>query len=165
MSTVEIYVPMRVPAARAHEVMAEILRRLSEGEEPYERTALSLGLRDLRLPLEGEISVPVKADVEVRPLRWEADLTLAAKSGSALFPRFRGTLAVTPDGSSASGLWLQGAYDVPLGWFGRAVDMTLLRGVAESSLKRFAEWLARTIVDRIERSEQERAREGRTRAD
>lgn len=153
MSSLEIYIPLAIPAKSAGEALHRILKGIENADSRYHRLALSLGFRDVRIPLEGTLHVPVRAAINLRPLRWEADLEISASTASGLFPRFHGPLSVTPVGTDRAELWLQGEYVVPLGGLGRAIDATLLRGAAERSLRRFLSWLADEIRNEVERGE------------
>lgn len=154
MSTrIEISRPMRVPGPLALGAMLEILRSLSRHEAPYECEALSLGFDRIGLPAAGEIAVPVSIDTQAQPQRYECELTIAAAATTTLFPRFNGSLSVSPMRDSGSELWLQGSYTVPLGILGEFVDATFLRGAADATLERFVAWLAAEIVARVEREQ------------
>jgi hypothetical protein len=139
---IEMCAPLAVLPAAARDATTEILRALGEQRAPYERTLLSIGLRDMHLPMGGEVSVPISADVDPRPLRWECALRIEAENHQELFPRFEGTLTVTPNGHDACELWLQGSYRPPLGVIGASLNASLLRGAAEASLRAFLDWLA-----------------------
>jgi hypothetical protein len=147
--SVELRSALDVPAVLARDELARIMRAIAEHLPPYEDATLHVGLQDLRLPFLGDISVPIEADVDSQPLRYACKLKIAAGSGATLFPAFSGAINVSPVGSAASELWLQGQYDVPLGALGAAVDATLLRGVAERSLGKFLDFLAKTIVANV----------------
>ncbi|HTA38601.1 MAG TPA: hypothetical protein VK760_05975, partial [Candidatus Acidoferrales bacterium] len=79
--------------------------------------------------------------------------TIAASDGAKFFPTFEGTLAVSPVGTSACELWLQGRYDVPFGALGAAIDATVFKGTAKRSLTNLVELLAKTVVENVKRDQ------------
>ncbi len=103
---------------------------MTERQPPYDRVALVLGLRELRFPIDATLSVPVEAHAVPRPMRWECELEIGAADNERFFPRFAGMVTITPVGADKSEIWLQGAYEPPLGKLGANIDMTILRGAA-----------------------------------
>ncbi len=160
-SKIEIYAPMHLPATLARDAALGILESIAARRAPYEHVTLSMGLRDVHLPLDGAISVPVSAAVEARPMRWECRLQLEAEHNRQLFPRFDGTLTVTPNGNDESELWLQGSYEPPLGALGAGTDTTVLHGAAERSLQTFLTWVANEVVRIVGEHEHDVARAAR----
>ncbi len=152
---VEILVPLQLPAAEARDEALRVLEGVAKGTHPYEHVMLTMGMRDLHIPLEGVLSVPVAASVEPRPMRWECRLQLEAEHNRQLFPRFDGTLTITPNGAHESELWLQGSYEPPLGAFGIGADATLLHGAAENSLRGFLTWLGAEVTRLVETHERD----------
>ena len=149
----ELYQAMPVPGPLALEAMLGILRDVADHRAPYERTALSLGFDQIRLPAAGVIAVPVSIDTRTQPQRYECELTISATAGTKMFPKFAGSLSVSPMRDSGSELWLAGTYTVPLGAIGEFVDATFLHGAADASLKRFVVWFAEQIVARVNREQ------------
>jgi hypothetical protein len=147
---VEMYVALELEPTAARDATTEILRALGEQREPYERALLSVGLRNVHLPMDGAITVPVAASVDPRPLRWECAIHIEAENHQEFFPTFEGTLTVTPNGHDACELWLQGSYTPPMGTFGATLNATVLRGAAESSLRAFLDWLAHEVRSAVE---------------
>jgi hypothetical protein len=162
-ANVEMYVSIPLAPTPARDAMIAILDAIGRREPPYERVALTLGLSDLHLPIEGSVSIPIEAGVEAQPLRWECRIEIEAEQNRELFPHFEGTLTVTPNGRGACELRLQGSYDPPLGLLGKGLDATVLRGAAERALRRFLEWLATEIRARVDRLEREHAQRIRSR--
>ncbi len=156
--TVEIYASLSVPGEPARDAAIEILRAMTERQPPYDRVALVLGLQELRFPIDATLSVPVEAHAVPRPMRWECELEIGAADNERFFPRFAGTVTITPVGADKSEIWLQGAYEPPLGKLGANIDMTILRGAASASLRRFVDWLAGEATKRVQERERERAR-------
>ena len=157
-ANIEIYAPMHLPAKLARDAAVGILEDIGARRAPYEHVTLSMGLRDVHLPLDGAISVPVSAAVEARPMRWECRLQLEAEHNRQLFPRFDGTLTVTPNGPDESELWLQGGYEPPLGALGAGTDTAMLHGAAEHSLQTFLTWLATEVTRTVREREHDVAR-------
>lgn len=148
-TSVETSVTLRLEPTAVRDAAAQIFQAIAEQDPPYDRLSLSVGLRDLHFPLEGEIRVPIQAYVENRPLRWESHLDIKAVNNSAFFPKFQGTLTVTPVGDDACEIWLQGTYEPPVGPFGAGIDAILLHGAAKASLQKFLEWLAGEIQEQV----------------
>jgi hypothetical protein len=153
---IEIYAPLAIAPAAARNAVTSILEAIANHTPPYERVAISLGLADLHLPVQGMIAVPVHAEIKARPLRWECRIAMEAETNQNLFPKFEGTITVTPSGQDASELWLQGSYRPPLGVLGAGIDASLLHGTAERSLRRFLDWLAGDVRAHVQRAEHER---------
>jgi len=79
-------------------------------------------------------------------LEWHAD------TSAALFPTMRATLMIYPLAPGETQLDLRGAYDPPGGVFGTVADRMLGRRVAEASVHRFLEDVARRLSAELERS-------------
>lgn len=156
---VELHVSVALPGALARDAMMRILKAMTDRTPPFDHVTLSLGLRDLQVPIDADVSVPVHTDAELRPQRWESTFEIEAENNQRFFPRFHGTISVTPSGRSACELWLQGNYDAPMGALGEGIDTTLLRGAAERTLTRFLEWLAGEISRDVNASERAYERE------
>lgn len=150
---IELHAALDVPAGLAREELARIMQAIHERKPPYEDAALHVGLRDLRLPVSGEIGVPITTGVVDRPLQYTCTLKIAATEGTELFPTFDGTISVSPVGSSASELWLQGRYEVPFGAVGAVIDATLFKGTAKRSLSSLLEFLAKAIGENVKRDQ------------
>jgi hypothetical protein len=150
---IELHAALDVPAGLAREELARIMQAIHERKPPYEDAALHVGLRDLRLPVSGEIGVPITTGVVDRPMQYTCTLKIAATDGAELFPTFDGTISVSPVGTAACELWLQGRYDVPFGAIGAAIDATLLKGAAKRSLTSLLEFLAKTIGENVKRAQ------------
>ena len=86
-------------------------------------------------------------------MQYTCTLKIAATDGAELFPTFDGTISVSPVGTAACELWLQGRYDVPLGAIGAAIDATLFKGAAKRSLNSQLEFLAKTIGENVKRAQ------------
>lgn len=160
-TAIEMFVPLKLPPVAAREGTMHVMRAIGAHEPPYENLSLSLRLRDLAMPGEGELHVPVQAHVVSRPQEWECRVTISAAQDQRFFPTFEGVLTVTPDGRSECELWLQGHYEPPMGALGRGINVTLLRGAAKRSLRTFLEWLAAEVVKAVAESERERMRQSR----
>lgn len=73
------------------------------------------------------------------PIAWQADPARRA------FPTFEGTIELEPLDPSRAQLAVVGAYTVPAGVAGLLADVTLLRGVAESTAARILDGLAAAL--------------------
>lgn len=158
---VDLHIALALPGALARDAAMHILAAIDKHEAPYDHLTLSLGLRDLKIPVDADLSVPVETSVELRPQRWEGTIEIQATNNQKLFPRFSGTISVTPNGPSASELWLQGSYETPVGVLGEGFDETLFRGAAETSLLRFLQWLGGEVTAKVVAAEREYQRETR----
>lgn len=110
--------------------------------DAHESVSLALNLRQLHLPFEAEIRVPVEARVSPGSAHNEWRLDIRAAHNAALYPTFEGLLTLLPVGRCSAQLQLQGRYTVPFGALGKALDVTLMRGAAPSSLQRFVREVA-----------------------
>jgi hypothetical protein len=149
---IELHTSIDIPARLAREQLLRIVTAIHDRRPPYDQAALRVGLHNLRLPLPGEITVPIKADVVERPLQYTCSIKLRASSGEEFFPAFSGEITVSALGNACE-LWLQGRYDVPLRGLGAAIDATLLKGAAKESLTAFLEFLAQTITENVKRDQ------------
>lgn len=156
---IELHVSLPLPGALVRDAMMRILKAMTDRTPPYENVTLSLGLRDLHVPIDAEVTVPVHADADLRPQRWESTFEIEAENDQRFFPRFHGTISVTPSGRSSSEIWLQGSYDAPMGALGEGIDMTLLHGAAERTLTRFLQWMAGEVSRDVNASERAYERE------
>ncbi|MGC2243239.1 MAG: hypothetical protein WBA06_06390 [Candidatus Aquilonibacter sp.] len=157
--TIELYVPMALASNAARESLLRVMHALGDGSSP-DRSTLSVYLRDLHASVHGEISIPVTVDVVDRPVRWEYAITIRATSDTAFFPRFEGTLSITPVGSQSE-LWLQGSYEPPFGPIGALLDRTVLRHAAERSLRSFLQRIADDIASGERSAEKQHERDVR----
>lgn len=157
-SPIEMYIRLELPPITVRDAVMHVMRDIGLHESKYRHLMLSV---DLNIPGHGEIAVPIEATVQNRPGRWECAVHLEAAKSERFFPTFDGTVSVTPDGSKEAELWLQGQYVPPGGVVGKGLDVTLLRGVAEQSLRDFLTWLAEEVKEEVVRSERERAEQAR----
>jgi hypothetical protein len=110
------------------------------------QAALALNIPQLRVPLEAMISVPIDLHVDWGNARNEWHLEICASSQPHLYPTFVGVLALIPAAECGCQLHLSGEYAPPFGAFGRAIDATVLRGVARSSLQHFVQDIAHRVA-------------------
>jgi len=151
-SHVESFRPLKAPGQAAVDAMYAILDAISHGDPPYQGVALSIGLEHVRLPAGWRVSVPVSVETKENRFRGESAVQIVAATAPGLFPRFEGTLSISPLGDNGSELWLRGDYTVPGGTAGSVVDATALRGAAAGSLRDFATWLAERIDERVQKN-------------
>jgi hypothetical protein len=152
--TIELHTSLDIPAGLARNELLRIMKAIHDRKPPHEDAALHVGLHDLRLPVPGEIAVPIETSVQERPFQYECTLKIEAANGQHLFPKFVGNVNVSPLGESGSELWLQGQYDVPFGGLGAAIDVTLMRGAAERSLRAFLDMLSSALVANVKRDQE-----------
>lgn len=132
-----------MPANFALPALETILKEFAQ--EPG-RASLALNVRQLRLPFEATICVAVRAQVLPGHARNEWQLHIRAAQNHTMYPEFDGLLRLTTSGNSGSQLQLAGKYTVPFRALGRAINVTVLRGAARSSLERFVRELAYRVV-------------------
>ena len=144
MATIEMYVPLKSPPNLVCESLLRIVPVVAQGKPPYESLAMSVTLRDLRIGTTGEVQIPITARVQREDEAWRCALDIQAADKERFFPKFRGRLTVVPVDAHCE-LWLEGAYEVPLGSVGALLDATVLRGAAKNSLWKFLQWLADEI--------------------
>ena len=150
MSTrVELSRPLAAAGRPALEAMLAIVEAAAAGRPPYEHATVSLGLESL--------AIPVTIAPEPQGQRYECEITIVPETASGFFPRFDGSISISPMREEGSELWLMGSYTVPMGAVGEIVDATLLHGVATASLERFVTWLAEEI-ERTTGPDSQRAR-------
>lgn len=140
-TTVELSRPLDLPGPAALAAMLRILDAVATHASPYEHTTFSLGL--------DTVSIPVRIESIDQTQRYECEIAIAAASGANAFPRFKGTMSISPQRDQGSELWLQGSYTAPFGTAGEVVDETLLRGVATSALDAFVAWMASEISTHV----------------
>lgn len=155
---VELYARLDLPPMVVRDALMNVMRAIGTRQEPYRNLALGF---ELSGPGHAQLRVPIEVTVVNRPGRWECGLHIEAAANEHLFPRFDGTLSVTPDGGRESELWLQGTYVPPGGALGKGLDAAVLRGSAETSLHEFLNWIAGEVSNEVERSERERAEQVR----
>lgn len=132
-----------VPATFALPALETILKEFTQHPGA---ASLALDIRQLHMPFEALISVPVDAHVTPGCGRNEWRLTICAANTPNLYPRFEGMLTLLSAARSGSQLQIDGCYSVPFGSFGHLVDLTVLRGAAEDSLRRFLRDVANKVA-------------------
>jgi hypothetical protein len=86
------------------------------------------------------IGEPVKTSTwTVVPLDWKATFP------EHLFPKMTGRVELAPVEKAVSRLTVSGMYEPPLGKLGKQLDKTVMRGIADATVKELAE----SIADRI----------------
>jgi hypothetical protein len=161
---IEIHTSIEIPAALARTELLRIMSAIHGHQAPYEDAVLRVGLHDLRMPLPGDVSIPIEAEVQSRPLQYECGIKIAAGGSAEFFPKFSGTITISALGSGVSEMWLQGDYVVPLGALGEAIDATLLNGTAKRSLAAFLDMLADTLTANVKSEQESEVRRGTARA-
>lgn len=83
---------------------------------------------------------PVKtATWTVIPLDWKATFP------EQLFPKLTGRIELAPVDKTVSRLTVSGRYEPPMGMLGRQLNETVLKGVADATVKELAESIAKRI--------------------
>lgn len=160
MRPIELHVQMGLPFSAARESFQSVVRELGEATGSPERHTLAVYLRDLHVAVRGEIRVPIAMEISERATRFECAIAIRAVSDEGYFPTFEGTLSVGPVGAQSE-LWLQGAYQPPLGIIGALLDRTLLRNAARRSLQAFLQRIADDITGDEREREERHARDVR----
>lgn len=134
---------------------------MAAGKAPYEAVSLSMNLSSFKLPDVGNVAVIVDITlgdaIGVPPNEFE--LKLHARNANSFFPQFEGHVRALDDGGSAAWVFLVGSYVAPFGPLGRALDATLMHGVAQESLHTFLRWFATETQARIARGDYKTAAE------
>jgi len=73
-------------------------------------------------------------------------VTWTATGAHGLFPQLIADLVLIHVGQERTTLSLQGTYEPPLGPVGRAIDRTLLRNVAESTVQDWVDRVAAAVT-------------------
>lgn len=138
----DVAVPLNVVESRIDDVrghledLGDVVYR--DGEDLYTRVGPE-GIhfaKKVRL----EIGVPdIRHAGLVYPVAW------SAAGAGALFPRLTADLVVSHMGREKTRLSLQGTYKPPFGPIGRAVDRSILRSVAESTVQDWVDRVASAI--------------------
>lgn len=145
-ATVSVQGTVSLPADRTARLIEEILRDLCE--KPG-HVSLSVDLSaDLAAPVEASLSVPIVLTASRAPRENELFVSISSEKHAHLYPRFKGTLRVMPARGGSSVVTLKGSYSVPFGSLGDSIDMTLLRGAARSSLRRFLDYVFERLSER-----------------
>lgn len=165
MPTIELQHPVNLPAALVGPALQRVLERIERGEDAQHPFSLSVGLQDLHLPDAGTLSVPIDLHLRVShgAHATSLDFEFAARTHRKLFPTFEGTLRSDPLGPSQAALWFSGSYTPPLGAVGRALDATVMRGVAERTLAAFLANVAAEACADVEAHERAGIRNAQTR--
>jgi hypothetical protein len=129
------------PAAFALPAVETILREFGNPAN----ASLALNASELGIPFQGIVSVPVRARVTAGNARNEWTLRITAAAHESLYPAFEGSLSLLY-AAYGSELRLDGAYEVPLEQLGHALDRTVFRGAAKSSLERFLREIAHRVA-------------------
>lgn len=133
---------VNAPAAFARQAVETILSEFAQ--EPG-RASLALNVRQLHLPFQATITVPIEARVSPGQAATEWQLHIEAARNPELYPKFDGVLSLCDQGFGSQ-LQLDGDYTAPFGAVGRAIDATLLRGAARASLERFVREVAYRVA-------------------
>jgi hypothetical protein len=104
----------------------------------------SVGLHIAGVPVTKRVVVtlgePVKTTTwTVIPLEWKATFP------EHLFPRMTGTIEMAPVDKGISRLTVSGMYEPPLGKVGDTLNETVMKGVADATVKELAEAIAKRL--------------------
>lgn len=143
---VSVATALPVPAIGAAATLAVLLK---SAERQTGSISLNVALSDLGAPLGALIAVPVRARVTSAHASHEWGIAIEAAERASLYPTFTGVMTLVPTTAAGCAIQLNGTYVPPLGKLGRAIDMTLLRGTAETTLRHFVRELASMITERV----------------
>jgi hypothetical protein len=130
-------VEARIDEVRSHlEDWAGVAYR--DGEELYATVGPGPGGYAKRVRLE-------IGTAEIRRTGVHYPITWTAVGAKRLFPKLTADLILSHLGQEKTKLVLQGTYEPPLGAIGRAVDRTLLRNVAESTVQDWVDRVAMSV--------------------
>lgn len=130
-------VESRLDEVRGHiEDLADVVYR--DGEELYAK--VGPGESDVAKTVRLEIGVPeIRKAGLVYPVSW------TASGAKILFPKLTADLVISHVGSERTKISLEGRYEPPLGALGRAVDRTVLKQVAESTVQDWVDRVAAAV--------------------
>lgn len=130
---VQMYVRLPLAASTALRALSTVIAQMRDHAEPYK-------------DLEFAFHLPMNAEIDDRPERWECGFKISTLREERFFPCFDGMLSLTPVGEDQSELWLQGHYTPPGGRVGRLLDDTVLHGIAQKSLGELLDGIARGVT-------------------
>ncbi len=112
----------------------------------------SVGVRVVGVPLYKRVQLTVGANaLTIRAGRTVLPVGWHAIGGVPLFPHMEGSLDVEAETLERTRITLSANYDPPLGALGRLLDRTLLRKLADSTMKDFLERVARELEAELAR--------------
>ena len=155
---IELYKALNSPGTLAYAALRTMLELGKNSAESAIAHAAALGIQGFHILGDPILQVPIALDAQLVPIRWEANIEIAAQRHPSLYPRFTGTLSITPNGTDRSELWLIGDYEAPMGVVGDIVDRTLFRDVAEGSLGDFVGRLSAQIDAQVQKTQLEHER-------
>jgi hypothetical protein len=159
MSDIRIETQLGAPPVLAFQALGEILAGIASQQGEWRDFPLHLNLADAGLADVGYVEVPMALDVRPRkPDLERLDVTFRAARHPESFPAFDGALGVDATGPTGAMLWLAGTYEVPLHGIGRFIDSTLMRDLAQTTLKNLLNDIAAACRARIDKREAEHAR-------
>lgn len=159
MSDIRIERRLRASPAVSFGLLGEILRAIAAQNGPWEGYGFHANLAEAGLPDVGYLTIPIVLSVSPPPegVRQYAFAVRARRHPEA-FPAFEGCAGIDGSGTSGASLWISGSYEVPAGVAGKAINATLLRGLAHHVLEHFATDLERAVDAAYEKRESEFAR-------
>jgi len=104
----------------------------------------SVGVHIAGVPVRKRVVVSVGEPVRtatwtVIPLDWKATFP------EHLFPSMTGRIELAPVDKNVSRLTVSGMYEPPLGELGKQLDETVMKGIADATVKELAEAIAKRI--------------------
>jgi hypothetical protein len=108
----------------------------------------SVGVHIAGVPVRKRVVVTVGEPIKtttwtVIPLSWKATFP------EHLFPAMTGRIELAPVDKDVSRLTVSGMYEAPLGKLGRQLDVIVMHGTADGTVKELAESIARRIDDAV----------------
>jgi hypothetical protein len=145
MAHIDLGKKLAMSQAAAQESFVNVMRAIATPAESGD-LALTVSLRDLHLRNDGEVRIPIVAEVAYHAETSGFDIGIRARSDDAFFPRFEGRIGLVPDGPHHCELILVGSYEPPAGGLGHVVDRSLLRNAANASLESFLSRIADNVT-------------------
>jgi hypothetical protein len=151
---------LHVPADSATPALGELLQAIAEQQGMWRGFALHIDLGDLRLPDVGYVAIPIALTVAKEPeLPAAFAISFHSSNLPTAFPMFHGRMGVEPrPGIGESTIYLRGAYELPMQFFGKLLDAALTPHIARRSLENFIDEMAAACEARVNQREAEFAR-------
>jgi len=150
---------LRVPADSAAAALGEVLKAISEQEGPWRGFSLHIGLGDLRMPDVGYVAVPIRLTADkTSDDKLAFDIAFSSANLPAAFPGFKGRMGVVERALGECTLYLRGAYELPMQFFGKLLDKAILPRVADRSLENFIDEIGVACEARVNQREADFAR-------
>jgi hypothetical protein len=132
--TVEFESELPVALAAAHEALRAVLVALSERSRDGRVTLAAAAHGSAGDLARLEVPVEIETDAATALAADEFVLRVRAKSASGAFPAFDGTVGAEARGAAVTRVRLRGAFTVPMGALGVALNALALDSIARGGL-------------------------------